>query len=221
MCGRYGFIKPNQGYERFNLVQPFPPMKPRYNVAPSQEMPVIVKKDMGNVAEIMRWGLIPSWVKDPKIANMMINARAETLDKKPSYAKPFRTNRCLVPATGFFEWMDTPPGRLPYYIHLKDDEIFAFAGLYDINDKIESKPVKTYTIITTEPNGIIAQIHNRMPVIFNRATEKIWLDPTIIDTQKLLGLLQSYPSNLLDVYPVSKSVGNPANDYPEIINPEK
>ena len=165
--------------------------------------------------EFMRWGLIPNWAKDPKIAYMMINARAETLHTKPSYQKPLRSQRCLIPASYFFEWKETKKGKVAYLIRLKNHEMFAFAGLYDVNDKAEGKEIKTYTIITTVPNSLIEPIHNRMPVILKKTTENIWLDPDY-DAEKLRGLLVSFSPAFMEAYPVSSLVNDPKNDFEEI-----
>lgn len=219
MCGRYGLDDPDQIYERFNVTNRVM-LKPRYNIAPSQTLPVIHKSEQGhNKVELMRWGLLPSWASDPKIANMMINARSESLHRKPSYAKPLKHQRCLIPASYFFEWKQTKDGKIPFLIKLKNDSLFAFAGIYDENEKIEGKPIKTYTIITTEPNEMVGEIHNRMPVILNRASEKIWLDPDVTDEEKLLGLLKPFPANLMESYPVFSIVNDPKNDIPDITAP--
>lgn len=221
MCGRYGFTDPSKIKDRFNIENPqdLKDLGPRYNIAPSQWLPVITRDQVTNhnKAELMRWGLLPAWSSDPGKAAMMINARAETLHQKPSYQKPLRTQRCLIPVTHFFEWKQTKEGKIPYLIRLKNDEMFSFAGLYDVNNKVEDKEVKTYTIITTEPNSLIEPIHNRMPVILKKTTENIWLDPSITDFEKLLGLLVPYSPNLMEAYPVSQLVNAPHNDAPEIL----
>lgn len=219
MCGRYGLEDPDKIYERFDVTNRVV-LKPRYNIAPSQNLPIVVISGQGNrKVELMRWGLLPSWASDPKLANMMVNARAETINKKPSYAKPLKHQRCLIPASYFFEWKQTKEGKIPYLIKLKNDEIFAFAGVFDINEKVEDRPLKTYTIITTEPNEMVGEIHNRMPVILNRASEKIWLDPQIEDTEKLMGLLKPFPANLMEAYPVFTTVNDPKNDIPDVTQP--
>ncbi len=220
MCGRYGIAKPNKIYDRFELISDIIDLKPKFNAAPSDWMPVIFKdKDGKNRVEMMRWGFIPAWAKDPKIANMTINARAETVHQKPSYQKPLKYQRCIIPVTHFFEWKQTSEGKVPYVIRLKDQEIFAFAGLFDTNDKAYGKEIKTFTIITTEPNELVAPIHNRMPVILKRSTENIWLDPTITDSEKALSFLQPFPANLMEAYAVFSEVNDPANDHPDIIKP--
>lgn len=220
MCGRYGLIDLKKLKERFDLVSDeFLDLKPRYNIAPSQNLPVMVKDQVSghNKAELMRWGLIPSWSPDGKFAS--INARAETVATKSSFSRPLRTKRCLIPASFFFEWKQTKEGKVPYLIKLKNEEVFSFAGLYDENDRVEDKPIQTYTIITTEPNELMEQIHDRMPVIFKKSDEKIWLDESIIEPKKLLPLLHAFPASLMEAYPVSSLVNAPHNDAPEIIKP--
>lgn len=216
MCGRYGLVDTSKLRDSFDIdnSDELRDLKPRYNVAPSQWLPVITRNGKNHV-QLMRWGLLPHWAKDPKIAYMMINARAETLHSKPSYQKPLRTQRCLVPASYFFEWRETKEGKVPYLIRLKNHEIFAFAGLYDVNDKVEEKELKTYTIITTEPNSLVEPIHNRMPVILKKTTENIWLDPDY-DVEKLKGLLVPFSSSFMAAYPVSSLVNDPKNDFEEI-----
>lgn len=221
MCGRYGFTDPSKIKDRFEIENPkdLSDLKPRYNIAPSQWLPVITKNQVTNHnrVELMKWGLLPSWSSDPRKANMMINARAETIHQKPSYQKPLRFQRCLIPVTHFFEWKQTKEGKVPYLIRLKNAEMFSFAGVYDVNEKVEDKPVKTYTIITTEPNELVEPIHNRMPVILKKTTENIWLDPTITDPENLLGLLVPFSAGLMEAYPVFSTVNDPANDYSDVI----
>ncbi|MDP3982700.1 MAG: SOS response-associated peptidase [bacterium] len=221
MCGRYGFVDPSKIRERYEVENPqdLRDLKPRYNIAPSQWLPIITRDQViiHNKVELMKWGLLPAWSSDPKKAAMMINARAETIHQKPSYQKPLRFQRCLIPVTHFFEWKQTKEGKVPYLIRLKNAEMFSFAGVYDVNEKVEDKPVKTYTIITTEPNSLVEPIHNRMPVILKKTTENIWLDPTITDPEKLLGLLTPFSPGLMEAYPIFSTVNDPANDYSDVI----
>ena len=166
-----------------------------------------------------RFGLLPSWAKDPKISNMMINARSETIDEKPSFKKPLKESRCGVIADGYYEWMDTGKEKIPYFFRLKSGEPFIFAGLCERNEIAEEKPVDTYTIITTEAPKELAVIHSRVPVILKPTSEKIWLDPSLKDPDKLVGLLQPISPKLMEWYPVSNLVNRPSNDSPEIIKP--
>src|SRR6266536_512231 len=158
MCGRYTLVPTENVAGRFNVDDQQLPLLPRYNVAPTQPMPVVVRNSPNRIVE-MQWGLIPSWSKEPRVKFSTINARAETITTSPVFRGPFRSRRCLVPASGFFEWQKSEDGKLPYFIHLKDTELFAFAGLYDVWKDAEGKEFLTYTIITTTPNSLMASIH--------------------------------------------------------------
>lgn len=219
MCGRYGFTKPEKIFDRFG-VETYGKdldLKPRYNVAPSQDMPIVVRHSPNSI-DIMRWGLIPFWAKDPKIGNSLINARADGIEKKPAFRKPFKLQRCIVPADGFYEWKETGEGKVPYYFKMKDDSLFGFAGLYDVwRDTRTGKEIKSYTIITTEPNEIVGKVHNRMPVILEKEEENTWLNPDETEPDNLLPLLDPFPSEPIESYEVSKFVNNPRNDSPTLI----
>jgi putative SOS response-associated peptidase YedK len=213
MCGRYGFSDIYDFIHRFDVSNQIE-LTPRYNVAPGQDMPVITRHSP-NTAEWMRWGLIPFWAKDPHTRYRTINARAETVTKKPAFRRAFAHQRCLVPASGFFEWRQTD--RQPYYIHLKRERLFAIAGIYDVwKDKTGEAEIKSYALITTTPNRLMAPIHHRMPVILKRADEDAWLDVgTPIET--LAALLKPYPAEAMAAYPVSKLVNNAHNDTPAVM----
>ena len=181
-------------------------------------MPVVVGDGERHV-EMMRWGLVPFWAKDEKIGYKMINARAETLSVKPSFRKALSLQRCIVPAGGFFEWKQVDKEKIPYYIFLKNKHLFGFAGLYDIWRNKEGKELKTYTIITTEPNALVEPIHNRMPAILEKQDEETWLNPDVTEPVRLVKLLHPYPTDEMDAYPVSRLVNVPANDTKEVIEP--
>ncbi|MGH7409756.1 MAG: SOS response-associated peptidase [Candidatus Methylomirabilis sp.] len=193
---------------------------PRYNIAPTQAV-IVVGDDGQRFLIQMRWGLIPSWAKDPAIGNRMINARAETLAVKPAFRVALRKRRCLVVADGFYEWQQRGRGKQPVYIVLKTREPFSFAGLWETWTAPEGKEIKSCTIITTEANELLKPIHDRMPVILTREAEAIWLDPSIQEPVKALPLLKPYPSEEMEVYPVRRLVNSPNNDTPECIVPEK
>jgi putative SOS response-associated peptidase YedK len=216
MCGRYSVDDFDHFKERFDVAN-FDAFdfKPRYNVAPSQVLPVIVNEGESRV-EPMRWGLIPSWAKEASIGYKMINAKAETVAEKSSYKKPLQLQRCLVPATGFYEWKKEGNGKQPYYFHLKDEKLFAFAGLYSIWHDTQGNEVKSYTIITTKPNKLLEPIHDRMPVILKREDESMWLNPDITEPARLLPLLAPYPDSEMETYPVSAQVNSPKNDTKEV-----
>jgi len=191
---------------------------PRYNVAPTQTVIVVSDDGTRHLAE-MRWGLIPSWAKDPAIGNRMINARAETVATKPAFRFALLKRRCVIPADGFYEWRPLGRRKQPVYIALKSREPFAFAGLWESWMSPEGEEVKSCTIITTEANELLKPIHDRMPVILTREAEAVWLDPTIEDPERVLCLLKPYPPDEIEVYPVSTKVNSPANDRPECIKP--
>jgi putative SOS response-associated peptidase YedK len=168
---------------------------------------------------MLRWGLIPSWAKDPKIGNQCINAKAETVAEKPSFRSAFKKRRCLVIATGFYEWQVHGARKQPMWIGLRSQQPFAFAGLWEHWTPVEGEPLETCTIITTEPNDLMAPIHNRIPVILAPTAYDQWLDPTFQHVEPLKVLLRPYPSEELAAYPVSTLVNNPRHDAPQCLEP--
>jgi putative SOS response-associated peptidase YedK len=187
----------------------------RYNLAPSQEVLTIVRPaGEGRQARRMRWGLIPSWAKDPAIGSQLINARAETVAEKPAFRVSFRERRCLVLTDGFYEWEARGRRKQPWCIRMRDGLPFAFAGLWDRWADPAGRVVETCTILTTTPNALIRPFHHRMPVILAPADHDTWLDPEIRDPARLLPLLAPYPPEGMVAYPVSPLVNNPANDSP-------
>jgi putative SOS response-associated peptidase YedK len=218
MCGRYGLaVDTSKLQERFETSNTLPDLQPRFNIAPTQALPVIVRNSPNSMV-LMQWGLIPSWSKEPQVSYSTINARAENLLKSSVYKKPFQRQRCLVPASGFYEWQQTSAGKQPYYLHLQDTDVFAFAGLYDIWRDKHGHELHSYTIITTKPNDLVAPIHNRMPVILRRDDENVWLD-TDADPARLLALLTPYPADEMSAYRVSTWVNSPSNDAPQALEP--
>lgn len=220
MCGRYGFsVKDAREVQgRFDTLNTLEDLAPRYNIAPGQMNPVIIQDAEGNKIERMFWGLIPHWAKDDSFKFKTINARVEGIESKPVYRTPFRTHRCLIPATGFYEWDKSHKPSQPYYFKMKDDSIFAFAGLYDKwYDKAEGKDLYSYTIITTAPNELVGKVHTRMPVILKREDESEWLDPDITEPERLHHLLTTYADGEMDSYPVSAAINNPRVDNKELI----
>lgn len=215
MCGRYALVETDGMQARFNIDGPIPDLAPRYNVAPTQTLPVVVRNSPNRIA-MMRWGLIPSWAKDASGAARMINARAETVAERPAFRSALRSRRCLVPASGFYEWQRAGTRRTPFYIHLTDTPLFAFAGLYESWRDPNGETVMSYTIITTEPNEVVASFHDRMPVILHREDEDRWLDPAITDVDEVVSLLRPYPAETIAAYPVSTAVNSPAHDTPDV-----
>ncbi len=190
-----------------------------YNIAPSQEHPILTVENDKRVITAMRWGLVPYWAKDPGIGHKMINARSEGIEGKPSFKTPLRKRRCVVMADGFYEWRKADKKtKIPYYFRLKSQEPFGFAGLWDIWEK-DGQALKTFTIITTEPNELMQPIHSRMPVILKESDEAKWLDPEITRPEDVLPILKPYPSDDMEYFEVSTIVNSPKNDVAECIMP--
>jgi putative SOS response-associated peptidase YedK len=224
VCGRYTLITDAEALAReLGLARDavLEKLQPRYNIAPSQLVPVLLE-DGGLRLALFQWGLIPSWAKDPAIGNRMINARRETVAEKPSFKGSFLGKRCLVLADGFYEWHEPEKGRpkVPHYIRLKSRRPFTFAGLWSSWTDPSGEEVLTCTIITGEPNELIGTIHRRMPVILPPEVRDVWLDPDNRDPDALLELLQPYAADLMEMHPVSRHVNSPRNDDPVCIEPE-
>jgi len=190
-------------------------MAPRFNAAPTQMLPVAVERDGERVLESMQWGLVPSWAKDRSIGSRLINARSETVHEKPAFREAFRHRRCLVPASGFYEWKRASAQggpKQPYFIHLRSGEGFAMAGLWE-----RSGPLISFTVLTTRANALVAPVHDRMPVIVPPASYGRWLGEG--DSSKLGDLLVPLEAELMAAHPVSRRVGSPANDDPALMDP--
>lgn len=219
MCGRYGFSQDGTRLvARYELLSQVVNFQPRYNIAPSQILPVITNQNKKQI-EMMKWGLIPSWAKDINIGNKMINARVETLAVSKVFKKPLQSTRCLVPATFFYEWKKLDDRKEPFLIKVIDQEIFSFAGLFDVARDGEGREIRSYTIITTQANDFMQDIHGRMPVILKKIDEDKWLDPERNQAEDLVEFLHPYPSNQMESYMVSRGVNSPANDSPNLIDP--
>ncbi len=216
MCGRYTLITDIRKVAESFGVEPVPGAQPRYNIAPTQEVVAILKNGAAHLSTL-RWGLIPAWAKDEAIGSRMINARAETLAEKPSFKNLLRGKRCLVVADGFYEWQTEGKSKTPMYITLQDDQPFAFAGLWDLWKSPDGQQIQSCTIITTEPNELMASIHNRMPAILRPGAYEDWLNPQLRDEHVLTHWLKPYPTELMKARPVSKLVNNPRNDTAEIL----
>jgi putative SOS response-associated peptidase YedK len=213
MCGRFTLRTSAQEVAKtFGLLE-VPDLRLRYNVAPTQQVLTITLQDGKRQGRLRRWGLVPSWADDPKIGYRMINARAETVADKPAFRSAFKRSRCLVVADGFYEWKkgaDTKT-KQPYYIRLKKDRPFAFAGLAEHWTR-NGEAIDSCTLITTDPNELMAEIHDRMPVILPPEDYDLWLDPEFEGKEKLLSLLRPYPADEMKAYPISALVNSPKND---------
>jgi putative SOS response-associated peptidase YedK len=220
MCGRFSLGATIRVGQVFDLPN-WPDTPPRYNIAPSQEVPAVIQNRETGAREFrpFRWGLVPSWAKDPAIGNRMINARSETAATKPTFRKSLRERRCLILADGFYEWKREGPRKQPYYIKLRDGEPFAFAGLWDRWQPTDGEPLETCTILTTTPNEVVRQLHDRMPVILPSNAYDLWLDPTVHDVEPVQGVLTPYPAEAMIAYPVSTMVNSPTHDSPALVEP--
>ena len=221
MCGRFTLtVDPGQLQEAFPWVEFPEDITKRYNIAPSQPA-AVVPNDGFNRVDFFNWGLIPFWAKDPKIGNRMINARSETISEKPSFRGSFKYKRCLVLADGFYEWRKEPgsKSKTPIYLRMKSKMPIAFAGLWDDWHSNDGSEIRTFTIITTEPNTLIKEIHNRMPVILPLSSYHDWLKEGENEPELLKSFLRPYPSEEMEAYPVSKYVNSPQNDSPDCILP--
>ncbi|MDC0760651.1 SOS response-associated peptidase [Brevibacillus sp. AG] len=218
MCGRFTLVTNLELWNaRFQIeVIPFD-MQPRYNIAPGQLIPAIISDQGKRRIGQLKWGLVPFWSKDEKVGYKMINAKSETLREKPAFKNLFARKRCIIPADGFYEWKKVGKEKRPMRIMMKTGEPFAFAGLYDTWTSPEGDKLHSCTIITTKPNEVVADIHDRMPVILNEQDEAIWLDREKFDADLLQSLLVPYDHEEMKAYPVPAMVGSPKNDIPECI----
>ncbi|MBB6732682.1 SOS response-associated peptidase [Cohnella zeiphila] len=220
MCGRYTItISLDELMTLYEIGESsVSPMLPRYNIAPTQLVPAIINDGQRNKLGELRWGLIPSWSKDGKGGFKMINARAETIGEKPAFKSLLSRKRCIIPADGFYEWKKSGSDKQPYRIVPRDGGLFSFAGLYDtwVNPDSGDR-LSTCTIITTKPNELMEDIHDRMPVILTRDNTDVWLDKGNQDKDLLLSLLRPYEAEKMRAYKVDKAVGNVRNHSPELI----
>ena len=223
MCGRFTLSDPDADRlaAQFDLPAPPAALRPRYNIAPTQEIAAVrlTAGGAGRELALLRWGLIPAWARDPGIGVRLINARAETAAEKPSFRAAFRRRRCLIVADGFYEWQKRPGGKRPYYVRLRGGRLFAFAGLWERWTGPDGGVIESCTLLTTTPNALLRPIHNRMPVILHPDDYALWLDPTVDDRRRLQPLLRPYPAAEMEAYPVSRRVNAPRYDDPRCIEP--
>ena len=227
MCGAYGLsIRTIKDiYDRFGIEDEdnLENFKPRWNIRPGQSNPVVINNEKREI-EFMLWGLLPHFAHDEHYKHKPINARAETIDQLPTFRHPFHHNRCLVPATGFYEPDKINFSKQPYpwhYFEMRDHSISSFAGLYDVwHDKNGSKEIRSYTILTTTPNALVGQYHDRMPVILEKEDEDVWLNPDV-DADQLHPLLKPFHDDKMEEWEVGADARDPRNDFPEVIKPLK
>ena len=218
MCGRFALAVPGKNLATHFQMDSIPDLAPRYNIAPTQTVPAVIRAGSGERALGMyRWGLIPFWADDMSIGPRLINARAETAAEKPAFRAAFRRQRCLIPVTGFYEWTREKTGKQPYYFHRQDGGLFAFAGLWELWEK-DAEPVLSCTILTTGPNEVMRPVHDRMPVIVSPENYEAWLDPgTLPDAAQ--AILVPAAEDALTVYSVGTEVNSPRTDHPGLIEP--
>jgi len=219
MCGRFArSSRPDVIIREFGVQKTLISPEPSYNIAPSQDVAVIRVRGEKQLV-ICRWGFVPSWVKDPETGYKMINARSETVAEKPAFREALLKHRCLVIADGFFEWQKDGKKKTPYYVRLISHRPFGLAGLCNAWTSSEGEVICTCTIITTGSNELLAQVHDRMPVIIPKEKEDLWLDPDMHDQDVLRGLLRPYPAAEMEMYPVAPNVNSPKFNTPEVLKP--
>lgn len=227
MCGRYTIAHSHKEIiERFKIEKEFLEWQPRYNIAPSQMVPVIIEERTNEsdasirTLQACKWGLLPSWAKDPKKIRPMINARAETIAEKPAFRSAFKKRRCLIPADGFYEWTEIKGKKTPVRIKLNEGNLFAFAGLYEDWTSPDGEVIRTCTIVTVCANEKISKLHERMPAILRPNLEQEWLSTSGDEKAKLLLLLGPYDNESIDYYKVSKMVNSSKIDTSQCMEPE-
>jgi putative SOS response-associated peptidase YedK len=223
MCGRYTLrVSPTELAEIFGVINSLE-LKPRYNISPTQTVAMVrqPEQDAGRELALAKWGLIPSWADDPKIGSRMINARADGIATKPSFRSAIKKRRCLIPTDGFYEWkpIEGEKTKLPYHITVRDVPAFAFAGLWESWTGPDGINIESCTIITTEANELMQQVHNRMPVILDSADYDRWLDHGKQSADDVLDLLIPFPAERMQMTPVSTLVNSPKNERPECVQP--
>lgn len=220
MCGRYVVNTNKEILKKKFKVKDVPDVKlDRYNIAPTQDILAVRSIEGEREIALMHWGLIPSWAKEESIGNKMINARSETVTEKPSYKQAFQKRRCLIPANGFYEWQKTKEGKQPFYFYMKDEDLFAFAGLWEQWRNAEGKAIESCTILTTAANKILKPVHDRMPVILHESDYELWLDDDARKQDLRLELLNPFTAKEMKSHAVSSLVNSPRNDDASCVEP--
>ncbi|RJP21214.1 MAG: SOS response-associated peptidase [Candidatus Omnitrophota bacterium] len=221
MCGRFTLITNAQLISKILQLNRTPTLQPRYNIAPTQPVAAVRQRTGSEERELefLRWGLIPSWAKDSKIGSRLINAKSETVFEKPAFRSAIRRRRCLIPADGFFEWKREGKQKQPFYIHMRDENPFVFAGLWECWKDAEGVETESCSILTTQANALMRPLHDRMPVIIHPNDYGCWLDTTVQDKETLQFLFQPYMKEQMIAVPVGSLVNSAANDCPACIEP--
>ncbi len=217
MCGRFAITTPPDAMRELFQYPEMPDFPPRYNIAPSQPIPVVRLWDGERQFVLMRWGLIPAFVKDPKTISLLFNARGETLNERPAFKNAMKRRRCLIPANGFYEWKRNGASNRPYFVQKKDGGSLAFAGLWETWIGPNGEELDTAAIITTDASPLIQSIHHRMPVILEPDVWDMWLDTARVDERMAGALIAAAPDELLEVYEVAPAVNRAIHDGPELI----
>ena len=217
MCGRYTVTSSPEAIRALFRYQEQPNFPPRYNVAPTQPIAIVRLMDGKRQFALVRWGLLPSWVKDPKSFTLLINARGESVAEKPAFRAAMKRRRCLIPADGFYEWQAVGGRKQPFFVHAKSGAPLAFAGLWETWTGPNGEELDTATIVTTRANRTLAAIHDRMPVILAPEAFDLWLDSANVDATTAAALIAPAPENLLEAYEVATAVNRTANDNPKLL----
>jgi putative SOS response-associated peptidase YedK len=222
MCGRFTLHTPEARIrEVFHLEHTEPlGLTPRYNIVPSQDIPVVRESESGKEMVLARWGLVPAWSKEPKTKYSTINARIETVAEKPTYRTPFKRRRCLIPADGFYEWKEIDGHKIPHHIRMRDGGVFAFAGIWDRWEG-DGEILDSCSIIVMPANEVMRPLHERMPAIVAQAHHDLWLDSRMTEKDEVMKYLNSAPSSGLKLHPVSTWVNSPKHDDERCIQPEE
>jgi len=218
MCGRFTLHVPPEDLREYFDLDEVPDFAASYNMAPSQPVPAVRVTDRQREMVMLRWGLIPPWAKEARTGYRMINARAETVADKPAYRNALRHRRCLIPANGFYEWKSSADGKQPWYIHMQDARVFAFAGLWEHWDG-EDESIDSCALIVTAANDTVRPVHDRMPVILEPSAYDQWLDPEVTGPDRLSALLRPWSGAALTMYPVSRYVNSPLHNDARCTSP--
>ena len=219
MCGRYVITSPPEAFRQLFGYPEQPNFPPRYNVAPTQPVPIVRLAEGRRQFALVRWGLIPAWVKDPRTFSLLINARSESVIDKPAFRAAMRRRRCLFPADGFYEWKPDGARKRPYFVRMRSGGPMVFAGLWETWTGPNGEEQESAAIVTTSANRACAAIHDRMPVIVDPKAFDLWLDCANVDANTAAALIAPAPDNLLEVYEISPDVNRVANDSPRLLEP--